>query len=130
MVDIGRSDESFVTRTLTTSGGIRSSLGLASLLVVLFLTFLDNTIVSATLAAVQSSLHAGVSQLQWVVAAYALVFAAFMLTAGTLGDLFGRKKVMLAGVVVFCAGSLMGALAQDAAVLIAARAVMGLGAAA
>jgi len=112
------------------TGRIRSSLGLATLLVVLFLTFLDNTVVSATLAAVQSSLHAGVSQLQWVVAAYALVFAAFMLTAGTLGDLFGRKKVMLCGVIVFCAGSLMGALAANAPMLIAGRAVMGLGAAA
>lgn len=110
--------------------GIRSHLGLATLLVVLFLTFLDNTIVSVTLAAVQSSLHAGVSQLQWVVDAYALVFAAFMLTAGTLGDLFGRKKVMLGGVVVFCAGSLVGALAVNADMLIAARVVMGLGAAA
>jgi len=112
------------------AGGIRSHLGLATLLVVLFLTFLDNTVVSATLAAVQSSLHTGVSQLQWVVAGYALVFAAFMLTAGTLGDLFGRKKVMLVGVVIFCAGSLMGALAVNSTMLIAARAVMGLGAAA
>jgi len=56
-------------------GGIRSQLGLATLLVVLFLTFLDNTVISVTLAAVQSSLHAGVSQLQWVIDAYALVFA-------------------------------------------------------
>jgi len=111
-------------------GGIRSHLGLATLLVVLFLTFLDNTIISVTLAAVQSSLHAGVSQLQWVIDAYALVFAAFMLTAGTLGDLFGRKKVMLGGVVVFCAGSLIGALAVNSDMLIAARVVMGLGAAA
>ncbi len=111
-------------------GRIRSQLGLATLLVVLFLTFLDNTIISVTLAAVQSSLHAGVSQLQWVIDAYALVFAAFMLTAGTLGDLFGRKKVMLGGVIVFCAGSLIGALAVNSDVLIAARVVMGIGAAA
>ncbi len=119
------------TRTASRrGGGIRSQLGLATLLVVLFLTFLDNTIISVTLAAVQSSLHAGVSQLQWAIDAYALVFAAFMLTAGTLGDLFGRKKVMLGGVVVFCAGSLIGALAVNSDMLIVARVVMGLGAAA
>jgi EmrB/QacA subfamily drug resistance transporter len=71
-----------------------------------------------------------VGALQWVVNGYALVFASLMLTMGTLGDLFGRKKVMLAGVVVFCAGSILCALAPNAQVLIAGRAVMGVGAAA
>jgi EmrB/QacA subfamily drug resistance transporter len=97
---------------------------------VLFLTFLDNTIVSVTLSNVQSTLHTGVSGLQWVVSAYALVFASLMLPAGTVSDLLGRKKVMLAGVGVFCAGSVLGALAPNIDVLWAARAIMGLGAAA
>lgn len=105
-------------------------LSLVALCAVLFLTFLDTTIVSVALASVQSVLHAGVTQLQWVVNGYALVFASFMLTAGTLGDLFGRKKVMLVGVGIFCAGSLVAAVAQSADVLIAGRALMGLGAAA
>jgi EmrB/QacA subfamily drug resistance transporter len=104
--------------------------GLATLCLVLFLTFLDNTIVSVTLANVQSSLHTGVVQLQWIVDGYALVFASFMLPAGALADRFGRKRVMLAGVGLFCAGSTLAALAPNASVLIAARAVMGLGAAA
>jgi len=89
----------------------RPRLALATLSLVLFLTFLDNTVVSVVLADVQQSLHAGVGALQWVVNGYALVFASLMLTMGTLGDLFGRKKVMLAGVVVFCAGSILCALA-------------------
>ncbi|MFZ0171819.1 MAG: MFS transporter [Acidimicrobiales bacterium] len=110
--------------------GVRRNLALATLSLVLFLTFLDNTIVSVVLAEVQSSLHTGVSQLQWVVNGYALVFASFMLSAGTLGDLFGRKKVMLGGVAVFCAGSALAALAPDSNVLIAARVIMGVGAAA
>jgi len=105
-------------------------LGLATLSLVLFLTFLDNTVVSATLANIQSSLHAGVAGLQWVVNSYALVFASFMLAAGALSDLFGRKRIMLGGVAVFCAGSVLAALAPNIDVLIAARAVMGLGAAA
>ncbi|HZU78727.1 MAG TPA: MFS transporter [Acidimicrobiales bacterium] len=108
----------------------RPHAALATLSFVLFLTFLDNTIVSVVLADVQSNLHAGVSSLQWVVNGYALVFASLMLTFGTLGDLFGRKKIMLAGVAVFCAGSVMAAVAPSVHVLIAGRAVMGLGAAA
>jgi multidrug resistance protein len=87
-------------------------------------------VVSVGLADVQSSLHAGITSLQWVVNGYALTFAAFMLAGGTLGDLLGRKKVMLAGVAVFCAGSVMAALAPNVDVLIGGRIVMGLGAAA
>ncbi|MGH9299306.1 MAG: MFS transporter [Acidimicrobiales bacterium] len=114
----------------TGTGTKRPRLSLATLSLVLFLTFLDNTIVSVTLSDVQSSLHTGVSGLQWVVSAYALVFASLMLPAGTVSDLFGRKRVMLGGVAVFCLGSVIGALAPNITVLWAARAIMGLGAAA
>jgi EmrB/QacA subfamily drug resistance transporter len=96
----------------------------------LFLTFLDTTIVSVTLGSIQSDLHAGVTSLQWVVNSYSLVFASLMLTAGTLGDHLGRKKLLVAGVVVFCAGSLLAALAPSTPLLIAGRAIMGIGAAA
>ena len=105
-------------------------LALATISLVLFLTFLDNTIVSVVLADVQSGLHAGVSELQWVVNGYALAFASLMLLFGTLGDLFGRKRVMLGGVATFCAGSVICAVAPDVHVLIAGRVVMGIGAAA
>jgi EmrB/QacA subfamily drug resistance transporter len=103
---------------------------LAVLCLVLFLTFLDNTIVSVVLANVQSDLHAGVSSLQWVVSGYALTFAGLMLTFGTLGDLFGRKRVMLGGVAVFCAGSVVCGVAPNVQALIIGRIVMGVGAAA
>ncbi|HEY5246344.1 MAG TPA: MFS transporter, partial [Acidimicrobiales bacterium] len=105
-------------------GGLGSpaqAVALATLCVVLFLTFLDNTVVSVGLADIQSSLHAGVASLQWVVNGYALTFASFMLAAGTMGDLLGRKKMMLAGVAVFCAGSVVAALAPDVNWLIAGR---------
>ena len=105
-------------------------LGFSSLLAILFLTFLDNTVISAVLANVQSELHAGVTQLQWVVGSYALMFASLMLICGSLGDAFGRKKVMLLGVTVFCAGSVICAVAPTTAVLIGGRMVMGAGAAA
>jgi EmrB/QacA subfamily drug resistance transporter len=108
----------------------RRPLALASLCTLLFLTFLDNTVISVALASIQSDLHGGVSALQWVVGAYALTFASFMLAFGMLGDKFGRKKVMLIGAGVYCAGAALAALAPSLGVLIAARSVMGLGAAA
>jgi EmrB/QacA subfamily drug resistance transporter len=108
----------------------RRPLALASLCTVLFLTFLDNTVVSVALASIQSELHGGVSALQWVVGAYALTFASFMLVFGMMGDKFGRKKIMLAGAGVYCAGAALAAVAPSIGILIAARSVMGLGAAA
>jgi EmrB/QacA subfamily drug resistance transporter len=106
------------------------SLALAVLCVVLFLTFLDNTIVSVALGNIQTQMHAGVAALQWVVGAYALTFAGAMLGFGMVGDEFGRKRVMIIGIVIFCAGSVLSARAPNPGVLIAGRAVMGLGAAA
>ncbi|MDA8290060.1 MAG: MFS transporter [Actinomycetota bacterium] len=110
--------------------GLGNRLALATLCAVLFLTFLDTTIVSVALASIQHELHAGVTQLQWVVNGYALAFASLMLVAGSLADRIGRRRVMVAGLVVFALGSLLGALSPDPAVLIASRAVMGAGAAA
>jgi MFS family permease len=117
----------------TKQGGLGSraqAVALATLCTVLFLTFLDNTVVSVGLADVQAKLHAGVTSLQWVVNGYALTFAAFMLAGGSLGDILGRKKIMLTGVAVFCAGSVVAALAPNVNWLIAGRVIMGLGAAA
>jgi EmrB/QacA subfamily drug resistance transporter len=119
------------SRRLASGLGLaRQNLALAAVCAVLFLTFLDSTIVSVALASVQADLHAGVTQLQWVVNGYALTFAALMLLAGSLSDRLGRKKVMCAGLAVFGVGSLLGALAPNPDVLIAARVVMGIGAAA
>lgn len=108
----------------------RRGLALSTVLGVLFLTFLDTTIVTVVLGDIQFDLGAGVIPLQWVVNAYALPFAALMLFAGSLGDRLGRQKLMVAGILVFCAGSLMCALAPGIGMLIAGRAVMGVGAAA
>jgi EmrB/QacA subfamily drug resistance transporter len=108
----------------------RRPLALATLCTLLFLTFLDNTVVSVALASIQSDLHGGVSALQWVVGAYALTFASFMLVCGMMGDKFGRKKIMLAGAGVYCVGAALAAVAPTVGTLIAARSVMGLGAAA
>ena len=120
------------TRAGSVSGGRdrANSVALAALCLLLFLTFLDNTVVSVGLGSLQTDLQASIAQLQWVIGAYALTFAAIMLACGMIGDELGRKKVMLAGAGVFCAGSVLCALAPNAQTLIAGRAIMGLGAAA
>jgi EmrB/QacA subfamily drug resistance transporter len=111
-------------------GTTRPRLSLAVLSLVLFVTFLDNTVVAAALADIQIGLHAGVSALQWIVSAYALTFAALMLTFGSLSDRLGRRAVMLGGLLVFTAGSILGSVATNSGTLIGARVIMGVGAAA
>jgi DHA2 family methylenomycin A resistance protein-like MFS transporter len=90
---------------------------------------LDVTIVNTALNSIGQSLGGGVSELQWVVSAYTIAFAALILTAGALGDRIGAKKVFMAGFAIFTAASLGCALAPDALTLIAARAMQGVGAA-
>jgi DHA2 family methylenomycin A resistance protein-like MFS transporter len=90
---------------------------------------LDVTIVNTALNSIGGSLGGGVAELQWVVSAYTIAFAAFILTAGALGDRIGAKRIFMAGFAIFTAASVGCALAPSAALLIAARAVQGLGAA-
>ncbi len=90
---------------------------------------LDVTIVNTALSSIGNSLGGGVAELQWVVSAYTIAFAAFILTAGALGDRIGAKRIFMAGFAIFTAASVACGLAPDAWTLIAARAVQGLGAA-
>lgn len=89
---------------------------------------LDLTILNIALPAISAALHAGTGDLQWLVDAYSLVFAGVMLPAGMAGDRLGRKRLLLSGLAVFLAASLWCALSVSAGELIAARALMGLGA--
>jgi MFS transporter, DHA2 family, methylenomycin A resistance protein len=90
---------------------------------------LDVTIVNTALDSIGTSLGGGVSELQWVVSAYTVAFAAFILTAGALGDRIGAKRIFMAGFAIFIAASVGCALAPNAVTLIAARAAQGFGAA-
>ena len=94
-----------------------------------FIISVDVTIVNVALPTLVRSLGASTTQLQWVVDAYSLVFAALVLAAGSLSDRQGRKGTLLVGLMVFASGSLAGAFVSTTPELIAARAVMGLGAA-
>src|SRR3977135_997705 len=95
----------------------------------LFMIMLDNTIVNVALPSIQRSLHMSISSLEWIVPACALTFAALLITGGKLGDLYGRRKMFIAGLVVFTLASLACGLAPNAGFLIGARAVQGVGAA-
>src|SRR4051812_20399074 len=95
----------------------------------LLVIVVDNTIVNVALPTMARDLSAGTSALQWIVDAYALVFAGLLLTAGSFGDRRGRKAPLTAGLLIFAAASAAGAMATTSNQLIAARAVMGLGAA-
>lgn len=93
------------------------------------LAFIDGTVVNIALPALQSSLHATVSDVQWVVESYALTLSSLLLLGGSLGDLYGRAKVFVAGVLVFAVASACCGFAPSISVLIIARGVQGVGAA-
>ncbi|MDY7087592.1 MAG: DHA2 family efflux MFS transporter permease subunit [Actinomycetota bacterium] len=95
-----------------------------------FMVTLDNLVVSTALPVIRTDLNASLADLQWFVNAYTLPFAAFLLTAAALGDRLGRRRVFIAGLVVFTLASAAAALAGEAWQLTAARAVQGLGGAA
>src|SRR4051812_31806580 len=113
----------------TTTGSTRRWFALSVLCVSLFAIVVDNTIVNVALPTLVRDLDADVSELQWVVDSYTLVFAGLLLLAGTLGDRFGRRRTLLAGLAVFGAASAVAAGAGSVDLLIADRAVMGAGAA-
>src|SRR3982751_6640500 len=93
----------------------------------LFMIMLDNTVVNVALPSMRASLHMSLSELEWVVAGYALTFAAFMLIGGKLADYLGRRLIFMVGLGVFTAASLACGLAPSGNFLIGARIVQGLG---
>src|SRR5215831_19469059 len=88
---------------------------------------LDNTILNVALPTLVEDLHATASQQQWIVDAYTLVFASLLLTAGTMGDKFGRRGALMVGLLVFGTGSAISAFVGSASALIVMRGIMGLG---
>src|SRR6185312_8327291 len=93
------------------------------------MAFIDGTVVNVALPALQSALHASISSVQWVVESYGLFLAALLLTGGSLGDIYGRRKIFAIGVIVFGAASAWCGAAPSIEWLIAARGLQGVGAA-
>jgi EmrB/QacA subfamily drug resistance transporter len=93
------------------------------------MAFIDNTVVNVALPALQTALHASATDIQWVVESYALLLASLLLLGGSLGDLYGRRKVFLLGVLLFAVGSSWCGLASSITSLVVARGLQGIGAA-
>ena len=113
---------SYAGRTPTGGGWIIATTILGS-----SMAFIDGTVVNVALPVLQSGLGATISEIQWVVEAYALLLAALLLTGGALGDLYGRRKVFAAGVALFSAASAWCGLAPNILQLILARGLQGIG---
>src|SRR5678816_584285 len=95
----------------------------------LFMIMLDNTVVNVALPSIERDLHIGISELEWVVNAYALTFGVLLLTGGKLADLVGRRRIFILGLIIFTASSFFCGIANGSTTLIAARTVQGVGAA-
>src|SRR6266702_1213569 len=107
----------------------QGKLTLAFLCMVGFLDFVDASIVNVALPTIRRDLHFSIESLQWVLSAYLLTYGGFMLLGGRAADLLGRRRILVAGMLVFGASSLTGGLSSDSAMLIGARLVQGVGAA-
>ena len=100
---------------------------LAAVCTGVFMLLLDITIVNVALPDIERGFHASLADLQWVIDAYALTLAAFLLTAGSLADLYGRRIVFAVGIAIFTLGSLACGLATSSLFLVIARAGQGVG---
>src|SRR6186997_844021 len=102
---------------------------LAATILASSMAFIDGTVVNVALPALQTNLNATATDVQWVVEAYALFLAALLLVGGSLGDIYGRRRIYVMGVIVFTIASAACGLAANVNQLIFARAVQGIGAA-
>ena len=100
---------------------------LAATILASSMAFIDSTVVNVALPALQASLHATLVGVQWVVEAYGLFLGALILVGGSLGDLFGRRLMFVAGVGIFAAASMACGMAADIQQLVIARSVQGIG---
>ena len=118
-----------MTERIRLHEGNRKWWTLAAMCFALFMIMLDNTVVNVALPSIQRDLHASISSLEWTVNAYTLTFAVLLVTGGRLGDIFGRRTMFLFGVIVFALSSAFIGFAPNQEILVAGRAVQGIGAA-
>src|SRR3954464_8555113 len=124
-----RDDPDITEASTTAEPDPRRWQALALVCVAFFMTVLDGTIVTVALPSIKNSLHVSDPTLQWVLIAYTITFGGLLLLGGRAGDLLGRRRLFMIGLTIFTAASLACGLANSIGVLIAARAVQGVGAA-
>ena len=114
------------------TGGLAGSYrwAIAALSLAQLMVFLDTTIINVALPAIQQAMRLSGPELEWMVTAYAVPFGGLLLLGGRIGDIYGRRRVLLAGLFLFTAASLLGGLAQAPWWLLSCRAIQGIGAAA
>ena len=117
------------TLAKSSSRAARPVLVLAAMSLGVLIAQIDTSVVSLAVKRIGADLNSGVSEMQWVIDAYNLVYASLLLTGGTLGDLYGRRRIFVLGIALFTVGTLVCALAPSGAILIGGRAISGLGAA-
>jgi EmrB/QacA subfamily drug resistance transporter len=115
------------SRLLTAESGTRKWWTLAVVLITVFMLLLDVTIVAVALPTISAALHPSFSQLQWIVDGYALMLTSVLLTAGMMADIYGRKRILTIGLIIFTVASVLCAQAPNATVLDFARGVQGIG---
>lgn len=115
--------------SIVLQGRQRQVIGLVALSVGYFMVLLDSTILNVALPAIETQLHGSLESLQWIINSYTLVFASLLLTGGALGDRYGARRMFCLGLVIFTGSSLLCSLASSMDILIAARALQGVGAA-
>jgi EmrB/QacA subfamily drug resistance transporter len=120
---------SLVSTRLNGATGIHPRLVLIATSLGVLFAQIDTSVVNLAVKSIAADLHTGVSAMQWVIDSYNLVYASLLLTGGTLGDLYGRRRIFILGIVLFTAGTLVCALAPNTEILIAGRIISGLGAA-
>jgi EmrB/QacA subfamily drug resistance transporter len=118
-----------MTKRMALNDGNRRWWTLAAMCFALFMVMLDNTVVNVALPSIQDDLHTSIAGLEWTVNAYTLAFGVLLVTGGRLGDIFGRRRVFLMGVMLFAASSAFIGFSQSSAWLIGGRAIQGVGAA-
>ena len=98
--------------------GLKKWLPLAVMALALFIVVLDTTILNVSIKAVIEDLHSDLKSIQWVVTGYSLMLAAFTITGGRLGDIFGRKKMFMVGAIIFGVGSVLASLSSSSSFLL------------
>jgi EmrB/QacA subfamily drug resistance transporter len=128
---VSASTESAVTTATQAGPGTdrRRWWALVAVSLATFMTYLDNNVTNVAIPTIERSLHLSVSGLEWVVSSYLLTLAGLLLVGGRVADVYGRRRIFLVGLTLFTASSLAAGLAGSGAVLIASRAVQGVGAA-
>ncbi|HEX5405551.1 MAG TPA: MFS transporter [Pseudonocardiaceae bacterium] len=111
------------------TGARRAGIALAVIVACQLMVVLDSTVVNIAISQIHASLHFSTAGLSWVIDAYSLTFGGLLLLGGRAGDMFGRRRMLIVGLVVFTAASLAGGLAVSSAMLVIARAAQGVGAA-